>query len=153
MPVGIAGEENAVVTGELGSPLQVRCLAYGYPSPSVAWYRGNKANTLLSNDTVYELRGNVLLIRSLNIDTLGQYTCLAYTEVDDQTASWAVLVRAYKPEGLLFPENELLVPQSRRTTNATTTTTEPLFTGKIIHFNVNKLVLVVSRIIIFEQKK
>ncbi|KAF9807223.1 hypothetical protein SFRURICE_008616 [Spodoptera frugiperda] len=108
-PVGIAGDENAVVTGELGYPLSVRCLAYGYPPPTVFWYRGFDGTMVPYNDAVFEARGNVLLIRSLAIETLGQYTCQAYNG-EGKAASWVVNVRAYRPEGL-FIENELLVPR------------------------------------------
>ncbi|KAH9633694.1 hypothetical protein HF086_009028 [Spodoptera exigua] len=108
-PVGIAGDENAVVTGELGSPLTVRCLAYGYPPPTVFWYRGYDGTMVPYNDAVFEARGNVLLIRSLAIETLGQYTCQAYNG-EGKAASWVVNVRAYRPEGL-FIENDMLVPR------------------------------------------
>lgn len=142
-PVGIAGDENAVVTGELGYPLSVRCLAYGYPPPTVFWYRGFDGTMVPYNDAVFEARGNVLLIRSLAIETLGQYTCQAYNG-EGKAASWVVNVRAYRPEGL-FIENELLVPrvtqqpwsktQAPTTAELTTTlsTTEarlPVYTGK-----------------------
>lgn len=146
MPVGIAGDENAEVIGELGSPLTVQCLAYGYPPPSVFWYRGYESVMVPYNDAVYEARGNLLLIRSLAIETLGQYTCQAYNG-EGKAASWVVFVRAYMPEGL-FINNELLVPRNpvvlrprpqppttaETTTTTTSTTTEAprsLFTGKI----------------------
>ncbi|KAJ8713837.1 hypothetical protein PYW08_007457 [Mythimna loreyi] len=143
-PVGIAGDENAVVTGELGQPLQVRCLAYGYPPPAVFWYRGYDGTMVPYHDAVYEARGNILLIRSLAIETLGEYTCQAYNG-EGKAASWVVFVRAYMPEGV-FIENELLVPRNTlpprirtqpptsaetSTTTTTSTTTEaprPLFT-------------------------
>lgn len=143
MPVGIAGDENAVVTGELGRPLVVRCLAYGYPQPTVFWYRGYDGNMVPYNDAIYEARGNILLIRSLAIETLGEYTCQAYNG-EGKAASWVVAVQAYRPDGI-FAEHQYLVPRytvapmaktnpptTRETT--TTTTTEPprrLYTGKI----------------------
>ncbi|KAF9413443.1 hypothetical protein HW555_008335 [Spodoptera exigua] len=140
-PVGIAGDENAVVTGELGSPLTVRCLAYGYPPPTVFWYRGYDGTMVPYNDAVFEARGNVLLIRSLAIETLGQYTCQAYNG-EGKAASWVVNVRAYRPEGL-FIENDMLVPRgtpaprprtpppTTKELTTTTTTTEariPVYT-------------------------
>ena len=146
MLVVISGDENAVVTGDLGSPLRVRCLAYGYPPPSVFWYRGYEGVMVPYNDAVYETRGNVLLIKKLAIETLGKYTCQAYNG-EGKAATWVVFVRAYQPEGS-FIENEFLVPRNEltsspkvlppitvkgTTTTSTTTTTEaprPLFTGK-----------------------
>lgn len=122
MPVGIAGDENAVVTGELGSPLSVRCLAYGYPPPSVFWYldKGFEEIMVPFNNAEFESRGNVLLIRNLTTDTLGQYKCQAYNGAG-KAASWVVDVRAYRPE------NEMLVPRTTPevTTTAELTTTTP----------------------------
>uniref|UniRef100_A0A2H1V4N0 SFRICE_005771 n=1 Tax=Spodoptera frugiperda TaxID=7108 RepID=A0A2H1V4N0_SPOFR len=121
MPVGIAGDENAVVTGELGSPLSLRCLAYGYPPPSVFWYldKGFEEIMVPFNNAEFESRGNVLLIRNLTTDTLGQYKCQAYNG-EGKAASWVVDVRAYRSEGL-STVNEILVP---RTTLEVTTTAE-----------------------------
>ena len=115
MSVRIAGDENAVVTGDLGSPLRVRCLAYGYPPPSVFWYHGNNGTMVPYINAVYEARGNILLIRSLAIETLGQYICRAYNG-EDKAPSWVVSVRAHRPEGL-FIENDLLVPRNKLTPN------------------------------------
>ncbi|CAB3248675.1 unnamed protein product [Arctia plantaginis] len=111
-PVGIAGDENAVITGELNKRLVIRCLAYGYPVPDVFWTRDNYMVPF--NDAVYEVRGNSLLIRNLSIETLGQYTCQAYNGVG-KAASWVVLVRAYRPEGF-FIEHEYLVIRNSITT-------------------------------------
>lgn len=141
------------MTGELGQPLHVRCLAYGYPPPSVFWYHGYGGAMVPYNDAVYEARGNVLLIRSLAIETLGEYTCQAYNG-EGKAASWVVLVRAYMPEGL-FIESDFLVSRdtlaprpktqapttAETTTTTTTTTTEapvPLFTGKIRPWQLNQ---------------
>ncbi|CAH0689994.1 unnamed protein product [Spodoptera exigua] len=77
-PARIVGGENVLVIGELGSPLSVLCLTYGNPQPYVLWYKGYDISNALYNDDVYEARDNVLLIRSLAMDTLGQYTCQAY---------------------------------------------------------------------------
>ena len=102
-PVEIAGDENATVTGELGSPLQVRCLAYGYPPPSVFWHRGfDEAAMVLYSDTEYEMRENDLIIKDLDTNTVGQYTCRAYNGIGE-AASWKVVVQAYQPQGLLIP--------------------------------------------------
>lgn len=127
MPVGIAGDENAVVTGELGSPLSLRCLAYGYPTPSVFWYldKGFEEIMVPFNNAEFESRGNVLLIRNLTTDTLGQYMCQAYNG-EGKAASWVVDVRAYRSEGL-STVNEMLVPRTTLevTTTAELTTTMP----------------------------
>jgi papilin len=93
-PVGISGEANAVVTGELGRSLHVRCLAYGFPPPAIYWYRGR--TMLPYSSELYEARGNVLQIRKLDVDTLGEYACQAYNGIG-KAAKWAVLVKAYDP--------------------------------------------------------
>ncbi|KAF9413440.1 hypothetical protein HW555_008332, partial [Spodoptera exigua] len=108
-PARIVGGENVLVIGELGSPLSVLCLTYGSPQPYVLWYKGYDISNALYNDDVYETRDNVLLIRSLAMDTLGQYTCQAYNG-QGKAAIWTVNVRAYKPKGL-FINNDMLVPR------------------------------------------
>ncbi|KAH9633689.1 hypothetical protein HF086_009023 [Spodoptera exigua] len=73
-PARIVGGENVLVIGELGSPLSVLCLTYGSPQPYVLWYKGYDISNALYNDDVYEARDNVLLIRSLAMDTLAEET-------------------------------------------------------------------------------
>ncbi|XP_052756348.1 papilin isoform X3 [Galleria mellonella] len=90
---GIAGEPNSVVTGEIGRSLSIRCLAYGFPEPSVVWYRGSRGTLVPFSSSVYEARGNVLLIRRLDEDVLDKYTCEAYNGVG-RPASWSVRVEA-----------------------------------------------------------
>lgn len=108
-PAGISGEPNAVVTGELGRSLNIRCLAYGYPPPSIYWYRGR--TMLPYSSELYEARENVLQIRKLALDTLGEYACQAFNGVD-KAAVWAVEVRAYQPDERA-PQHPLLVPRAR----------------------------------------
>lgn len=139
MPAGISGEPNAVVTGELGRSLAIRCLAFGYPSPYIAWHRGVTGPLVPYSNTLYEARGNILLIRKLDTELLGEYTCEAYNGVG-RPASWSVLVQAYRNEETgqyLDPVTRdfVLVTQRTPTTETTTTTlapeiTVPVFTGK-----------------------
>ncbi|KAJ8724113.1 hypothetical protein PYW07_008093 [Mythimna separata] len=133
IPPGIAGEDNATVTGELDQPLHVRCLVYGYPNPSVLWSRDDEVDIVLYNNSIYEVTANILVIRSLSPDTLGPYTCRAFNE--EGMASWRVVVQAYRPDGLLsgdlwFVPRDTKAP--RPTTQASITTNKWLFTGSSI---------------------
>lgn len=122
---GIAGDENALVTGELYQPLSISCLAYGYPPPGIYWL--HRGSMVPFNDDFYEIRGNTLLIKSLSIETLGQYTCQAYNGVG-RAASWVVTVRAYQPANY-FLEHDYLVPRSTLvTTRAPVPSTRPIVT-------------------------
>ncbi|XP_052743989.1 papilin isoform X2 [Bicyclus anynana] len=96
-PAGISGTPNAVVVGELGHSLSVRCLAYGYPQPAIYWYRGQNGPMVPYSSSLYEARGNVLQIRKLMPETLGEYICQAYNGYG-QPADWAFVVQANKPE-------------------------------------------------------
>ncbi|KAM3958095.1 LOW QUALITY PROTEIN: proteoglycan-like sulfated glycoprotein papilin [Aphomia sociella] len=120
-PAGISGEENSVVWGEIGRSLTIRCLAYGYPEPSVVWYRGTRATLVPFSSTLYEARGNVLLIRRLEEDLLDKYTCEAYNGVG-RPASWSVVVQAQRATGWPRP---LHTTYGRPTASTTELTTPP----------------------------
>lgn len=93
---GISGDEDTRVTGELGQALVIRCLAFGYPTPTVAWYRG--ANMVPYSSHQYEARGNFLQIKTLELETLGEYACQAFNGLG-KPASWSVVVQAFRPTG------------------------------------------------------
>ncbi|XP_037876208.1 papilin isoform X4 [Bombyx mori] len=96
-PVGIAGEQNEVITGEMGRPLVLRCLVYGYPTPEIFWYRGLNGPMVPYSSTLYEARENVLLIRQLIDEALGEYACQAYNG-EGSPATLLMEVRAYKQD-------------------------------------------------------
>lgn len=134
-PAGIAGDENAVITGDLGRPLILRCLTYGYPKPTVYWYRGVNGPMVPFSSAQYEARFDVLKIRRLTYDTLGEYLCQAYNG-EGKAATWLVVVRAYQTEGSR-EDNKYLVTRGdkvvdltsrepRTETSTTTTTPAPL---------------------------
>ncbi|KAJ8713838.1 hypothetical protein PYW08_007458 [Mythimna loreyi] len=121
-PDGIADEEIAAaeVIGELGHQLHVRCVTSKKPILFVLWYRGHDRTKWLNNDSVYGMTGNTLLIRSLAIETLGRYTCQAYSS-EGMEAPRDFNVRAFKPEGLLSG-NEWLVSRDAESTTGWVTT-------------------------------
>lgn len=87
--------------GTLGSPLVLRCTAYGWPSPTVQWWQGE---TMLPIDSQqYERRrDHSLLIRSLQITQLGEYTCQAYNGIG-KPGSQRVIVQAVRPLNVVDP--------------------------------------------------
>ncbi|GBP58334.1 Papilin [Eumeta japonica] len=97
-PAAISGEPAAVVVGELGRKLVLRCLAYGYPRPEITWYRGERGPMVPFFSQQYEARGNLLRIRSLDTDSVGEYACHAYNGVGSP-ATWKVVVKAEMPPG------------------------------------------------------
>ncbi|KAI8425354.1 hypothetical protein MSG28_007115 [Choristoneura fumiferana] len=128
---GIAGESRVTVVGELGHPLSIRCLAYGYPQPSIAWYHGPRSEMVPYDSKEYEARANVLLIRSLGIDTLGEYVCQVYNGVT-KPASLTVEVWAYERGGeraspYLRPRGDVVVVTPRAPPpDLTLPTTQPI---------------------------
>lgn len=155
-PVGIAGEQNEVITGEMGRPLVLRCLVYGYPTPEIFWYRGLNGPMVPYSSTLYEARENVLLIRQLIDEALGEYACQAYNG-EGSPATLLMEVRAYKQDDTPS-DNKYLVsrpgegvhvrvvdaateaprPPTVTTTAAPTTLLDldfnvPLFTGKLYY--------------------
>lgn len=137
---GIAGEPNAVVMGELGQPLSVRCLSYGYPPPAIFWYHGS--DMVPYSSPLYEARDNVLQIRKLTPDTLGEYICEAYNGIETP-AEWSVTIQAFRAD--ISEEDSFLIPRfgetpattAEPTTEAPTTpepriVERPVFTGKTV---------------------
>lgn len=140
-PISIAGDNDAVVMGELNRVLYIRCMAYGYPMPIIQWFRGLSGPMVPYSSSLYEARGSVLQIRRLDYDTLGDYACQAYNG-QGKPASWSVVVKAYRPEGdetynpyLVDRHERVLITEREPITEATTTPlpeiTVPVYTGKM----------------------
>jgi papilin len=88
-------ELSDTVIGSLGGPVVLRCLAYGSPKPFVQWWHGS---TMLPPESqLYERRRDYsLLIRSLTLETLGEYVCHAYNGIG-KAGAWTVTVKAVQP--------------------------------------------------------
>ncbi|XP_061384586.1 papilin isoform X3 [Danaus plexippus] len=125
-PAGIAGLTDTVVVGELGQPLSVRCMAYGYPTPSIYWYHGRNGPMVPFSSPQYEARDNILQIRKLSIDTLGEYICQAYNGIG-KPVDWSLIVQAYRSDDsvdspyLVSRQHEVLITPREPQTEATTT--------------------------------
>jgi hypothetical protein len=69
-------DTGADVTMSLGSPAKLYCLAYGFPKPTVTWWKGT---TILDNTSDRHRQGEFTLsLRSVALSDLGPYTCQAY---------------------------------------------------------------------------
>ncbi|XP_026315034.1 papilin isoform X7 [Hyposmocoma kahamanoa] len=127
-PAGISGEADKVETGEFGRSLNIRCLAYGNPTPTVYWYRGLTGPMVPYSSPLYEARDNVLQIKVLNSETIGQYTCQAYNGIG-RAATWSLTVEAYNP----YQTPEVVpitprAPETEATTPALPEFEEPVYT-------------------------
>lgn len=63
---------------KLNEPATLRCLAGGYPKPSVYWWRGSDLMPL-RNETFEIHRDYSLVFHKLQLGNLGKYLCEAYT--------------------------------------------------------------------------
>ncbi|CAF4798103.1 unnamed protein product [Pieris macdunnoughi] len=120
-PAGISNVPNEIIYGSLGEPLNIRCLAFGYPPPSIYWYKGKSGPMIPYSSTLYETRGNVLQIRQLNAETLGEYICQAYNGFG-KPAEWAFEVQELTAKPIENYIDPLLsLPSQEPQTEGTTT--------------------------------
>lgn len=85
-------EEVPVV--KLGRPALLRCHAYGWPRPSITWWRGT--SMLPRRSRHFRSRGTNLRVLAVRLRDLGVYTCQAYNGLG-RAVSWSVPLRAYTP--------------------------------------------------------
>lgn len=89
------GDDNATALATLGSPLTLRCLYYGWPTPHVSWWRGK--TVLPTSGTIYEQnRDGSIRIARVTIQQLGVYTCQTYNSIG-KPSSWSVAVMTLGP--------------------------------------------------------
>lgn len=85
--------ETQVVT--LNQPATLRCLAGGYPKPSVNWWRGEDMIPLHSE--VFKFNRDLSLsIRQIQLVHLGPYVCQAYNGLG-KGVSYTVVLKAVGP--------------------------------------------------------
>lgn len=79
----------------LGSSTYLQCFAYGYPNPTVTWWKEDKI--LPPQSDQYELRrDHSLAIFRVSVRSLGPYTCQAYNGLG-KAASWTITLHAVGP--------------------------------------------------------
>jgi len=88
-------ETDPEVTISLGSPAKLYCLAYGFPKPSVTWWKGTNMLSLTSDR--HSVQDYTLAFRSVALSDLGHYTCQAFNGVGQSPASFSVRMQAYGP--------------------------------------------------------
>lgn len=88
-------ETGGDITLSLGSPATLYCLAYGFPRPTVTWWKG--ANIIpLSSDRLRQAEDYTLHLNQITLSDLGPYTCQAYNGLGE-AASMNVEMRVYGP--------------------------------------------------------
>lgn len=91
----IVGPLNETKVVTLNQPATLRCLAGGYPKPSVTWWQGSTMIPLRSD--VYEYNRDLsLTITHVQLVHLGPYVCQAYTG-QGKGVSYTVTVKAIGP--------------------------------------------------------
>lgn len=78
-PVLLAQRLPASLQRKLGEQLKLSCLARGEPRPRVVWLKDGRL--LGEQDHRYQLRGGRLLVKRLQPEDLGNFTCLAYNRL------------------------------------------------------------------------
>jgi len=75
---------STLVTADIRQSVNLTCDAFGDPLPEILWYKGGKALEADDNLAVYRQGqqgqyndGTLLVVRSLRMKDLGQYTCVA----------------------------------------------------------------------------
>lgn len=109
----------------LGAQTTLHCYAYGYPNPTVTWWK--EANMVNRSDIYQFGSDKSLIIKQAVIRSLGPYTCQAYNGLG-RAASWTLTLQAVGPAQPLSPEEEpyrtyLIQPPEPEVTTLTPPTT------------------------------
>lgn len=91
----ILGARNVTQIATLNQPSTLRCLAGGYPKPSVSWWKGQVMLPFESEQYRFGIDYSMRITR-VGLSDLGEYTCQAYSTSGKPTASIVVL-KAYGP--------------------------------------------------------
>lgn len=104
LAAAILGDPNTRVIVSMNSPVSLHCYAWGWPRPFVTWWRGDRMLPLSSE--IYEQDSEYsLLIRTVTLPILGEYTCQAFNAIG-KAASWSVTLQAVGPVYNIRPEYE-----------------------------------------------
>jgi hypothetical protein len=91
------------ITVKLGAPAILQCYAYGFPSPTVTWWKEEKLLPL-NTDQYEQRKDHSLSIRYVTLRLLGPYTCQAYNG-QGRAASWTTTLHAVGSVRTLAPED------------------------------------------------
>ncbi|KAG8262324.1 hypothetical protein J6590_054755 [Homalodisca vitripennis] len=115
LQVEILGDDSQSIVVSLGSRAVLQCYAYGYPAPTVTWWRGERMLPLISSE-LEQRRDLSLVLYSVTLTSLGPYTCQAYNG-QGRPASRTVILKAvgpvYSPDPNDVTYNQYLVPRPR----------------------------------------
>lgn len=97
-----AGNKTQIAT--LNQPSILRCLAGGYPKPSVTWWRGT--DMLPYESEQYQIGNDYsLTISRVRLSDLGEYTCQAYT-ISAKPSVSTIVLKAYGPVHTAHPSEQ-----------------------------------------------
>ena len=88
-------ESDPNVIMSLGASAALYCLAYGWPRPTVTWWKGTQMLPL-SSDRIRQEDDFTLRLTSVALSDLGPYTCQAYNGIGE-AASFSIQMRVYGP--------------------------------------------------------
>ncbi|XP_054258197.1 papilin isoform X2 [Macrosteles quadrilineatus] len=117
-PAAVLGDDSQSVIVSLGSRAVLQCFAYGYPAPSVTWWRGERMLPMMSAE-LEQRRDWSLVLYAVTLTSLGPYTCQAYNG-KGSAASWTVTLKAVGPvynDPNDVTYNQWLVPPPRSPTD------------------------------------
>lgn len=99
----VLGPVNSTAIATLGRDVTIRCLAGGFPRPTVTWWRGQ---TMLGfANRRHQMRKDYsLTVATVELADLGPYTCQAYTG-SGKPATLTVTLQAYGPVHSSRPED------------------------------------------------
>lgn len=83
---------GSAVTVLAGTRITITCSAYGTPTPSVAWSRGEELIHTSSADNMTAARTGILTIKNASTDDTGDYLCTAMSEVGADQESTKITV-------------------------------------------------------------
>jgi len=117
-------DKNVVMS--LGAPATLFCLAYGWPNPTVTWWKGTKILPL-SSDRLTQDDDFTLKLNEVSLSDLGPYTCQAYNGLGE-AASSTIDMKVYGPVNPGPGEQQFLrYVVGQPTAPRTTTTRRPGF--------------------------
>lgn len=117
----ILGETNSSKIVEFNRPAALRCLAGGYPKPSVTWWKDT--NILPLKTTHFEVnRDYSLVFNSIRLSDLGPYICQAYSGQGRPVSMYVTLmaigsVQAETPEDEKYLQYVIPAPPLQQTPN------------------------------------